>query len=371
VLPALQLTMPSNVYTIDETRMIKVSGLTMHKYKLKSQPSFMFGFFISFLLFAGAAVAEDEPSNVDKAREALAQQDGDESTTKQLEEVFQATEKNYSSMKAGAKSLSYSLDYSYTSDSRIDLEVVNSTVRNADVNPSSTHSFTNSFSFSYGILNNLTLNTRVPLSSRYNTANDLSVTDWGDVSVGLRWQPFEYVPGKPTVNLSATLNTKTGVSPYEIDSSTRLSTGSGTYSLSTSMSISKVLDPVVLFSSLGSSYTFEENGLNQVRGGRVLKSVHNGQSFSLSGGFSYSLSYDTSLSISTQLGYGTGTTLHFSDGQSISTNDSMNASMGFSLGIRVDPKTIINTSFGFGLTEDASDFNLGASYPINIGAFTW
>ena len=350
-----------------------LSGLTMHKYKLKNQSNLLFGFFITLFLFSGGALAEDEggQSDVDKAREALAQQDGDESTTKQLEEVFQATEKNYSSMKAGAKSLSYSLDYSYSSDSRIDIEVVNNSVRNLDVNPSSTHSFTNSFSFSYGILNNLTLNTRVPLSTRYNTSDDLSVTDWGDVSLGLRWQPFEYIPGRPTVNLSATLNTKTGVSPYEIDSRTRLSTGSGTYSLSTSMSISKVLDPVVLFSSLGSSYTFEENGLNQVRSGRVLKSVHTGQSFSLSGGFSYSLSYDTSLSISSQLGYGTGTTLYFSNGQSVSTNDSMNGSMSFSLGIRVDPTTIVNTSFGFGLTEDASDFNLGVSYPINIGAFTW
>lgn len=323
------------------------------------------------LAFAWSTRVSAEESNVDKAREALAQQDGDESTTKQLEEVFQATEKNYSLLKSGGKSLSYSLDYSYTSDSRIDLEVVNNVVRNADVNPSSTHSFTNSFAFSYGILNNLTLNTRIPLSSRYNTGQDLSVTDWGDVSLGVRWQPFEYIPGKPTVNLSSSISTKTGVSPYEIDTQRRLPTGSGTYSLSTTMSVSKVLDPVVVFGSIGSTYTFEETGLNQARGGRILKTVQQGQSFSLSGGFSYSLSYDTSLSISTQVGYGTGTTLYFSDGTSVSTNDSMNGSMNFSLGIRIDPKTIINTSFGFGLTEDASDFNVGVSYPINIGAFTW
>jgi len=322
------------------------------------------------VLFVANAYAEEE-SNVDKARDALAKQSDDEDSTRQLEEVFQAAEKSYSALKAGAKSLSYSFSYSYMSDSRIDIDVTNGSARNIDVNPSATHSFTNSFSFDYGILNNVTLNARVPLSSRYDTQQSLSATEWGDVSVGLRWQPFAYVPGKATVTVSSTLSTKTGVSPYEITPGDRLSTGSGTYSVSTGLSISKVLDPVVLFSSLSSSYSFEQNGLNQVRGGQVLQTVQQGQSFSFSGGFSYSLSYDTSLSISTQVGYSTETKLIFSGGNSASSPDSVNGSMNFSLGIRVDPQTILNASFGFGLTEDASDLNMGVSYPINIGAFTW
>jgi hypothetical protein len=327
------------------------------------------GTWLLLSVVASAAYGE-EPTATDKARDALGQQEG-ESDAAQLEEVFQAAEKKYSMIAPGGKSLSYSLDYSYTSDSRIDLEVVNNTIRNLDVNPTSTHSFTNSFSFSYGILNNLTLSTRIPLSTRYDTTRELSATDWGDVSLGLRWQPFAYVPGKATITVSGSLSTKTGVSPYEINPQTRLSTGSGTYSFSTGVNVSKVLDPVVVFGSLSSGYTFEENGLNQIRGGRVLVSVHNGQSYSLSGGFSYSLSYDTSLSISTQIGYSSETNLYFSDGSNTETQDSMNGSMNFSLGIRVDPKTIVNTSFGFGLTEDASDFSLGFSYPIDIGAFTW
>ncbi len=322
-------------------------------------------------LVNGSGVVAEEKSSVDKAREALAKQDDDEDTARQLEEVFQAAEKNYSLLKAGGKSLSYSLDYSYTSDSRIDLEVENNVVRNLDVLPSATHSFTNSFSFDYGILNNLTLNTRIPLSTRYDTQRELSVTDWGDVSLGVRWQPFPYIPGRATVTVNSSLKTKTGVSPYEINTQSRLSTGSGTYSVSAGLSISKVLDPVVLFGSLSSSYTFEQSGLNQVRGGRILKTVQQGQGFSFSGGFSYSLSYDTSLSISTQIGYTTETSLFFSDGTSVSSQDQVNGSMNFSLGIRVDPQTILNTSFGFGLTEDASDLSLGVSYPINIGAFNW
>ncbi|MFV1872513.1 MAG: transporter [Oleiphilus sp.] len=323
---------------------------------------------VSAVLFFSSAHAE---TNVDKAREALTKQSDDADTTRQLEEVFQAAEKNYSLLKAGAKSLNYSLDYSYISDSRIDIDIQNNIVRNLDINPSATHSFTNSFSFDYGILNNLTVNARLPLSTRYDTQQSLSVTDWGDATFGLRWQPFPYIPGKATVTLNSTLSTKTGVSPYEIDNRLRLSTGSGTYSISTGLSVSKVLDPIVLFGSVSSSYTFEQNGLNQVRGGRILKTVQQGQSFSFSSGFSYSLSYDTSLSISTQIGYSTETTLFFQNGTSASSPDSVNGSMNFSLGIRVDPKTIMNVSFGFGLTEDASDLNMGISYPINIGAFTW
>lgn len=324
----------------------------------------------STVLFVSDISAE-EADNVDKARDALAKQSDDEDSTKQLEEVFQAAEKNYSLLKAGGKSLSYSLDYSYTSDSRINLDIVNGVVRDLDVTPSATHSFTNSFSFDYGVLNNLTLNARIPLSSRYDTQNSLSATEWGDVSFGLRWQPFSYVPGKASVTLSTTLSTKTGVSPYEIEPGARLSTGSGTYSVSTGLSVSKVLDPVVLFGSLSSSYSFEQGGLNQIRGGNQLKTVHQGQSYSFSGGFSYSLSYDTSLSISTQVGYSTETRLTFVGAGSVTSPDSVNGSMNFSLGIRVDPQTITNVSFGFGLTEDASDLNMGISYPINIGAFNW
>lgn len=326
--------------------------------------------FYATLLLGSNAFAE-EKSSTDKAREALAQQSDDESETAQLEEVFQAAEKRYSMLKSGDKSLSYSFSYSYTSDSRIDLEVVNGVVRNLDVNPTATHSMTNSFSFSYGILNNVTLSTNIPLATRYDTTRELSVTDWGDVSLGLRWQPFSYVPGAPTITVNSSLNTKTGVSPYEINLQERLSTGSGTYSFSTGLNVSKVLDPVVVFGSLSGQYAFEENGLNQVRGGRVLQSVHNGQSYSLSGGFSYSLSYDTSLSISTSISYNSATNLYFADGSNTETQDSASGSMNMSLGIRVNPTTIINTSFGFGLTEDASDFNLGFSYPINIGAWTW
>ncbi|MET4027566.1 hypothetical protein ABIE59_003105 [Marinobacter sp. MBR-99] len=51
-------------------------------------------------LLPAMSMAQD--GNVDQAREALARQEGDEDATRQLEEVFQAAEKNYSLQKKGA-----------------------------------------------------------------------------------------------------------------------------------------------------------------------------------------------------------------------------------------------------------------------------
>ncbi len=318
----------------------------------------------SFVL-APIAYADNENS-VDKAREALAKQEGDADSAKQLEEVFQAAEKNYSLLKKGGASLSYSFDYSYFGDQRLDIEIVDSSVRNLDVTPSASHTFTNTFSIDFGLLDNLTVSARVPFSSKFDTQSELSNNDLGDVSLSLRWQPIPYVPGKISYTLFGSFKTKTGVSPYEINVNRALSSGSGNYSASGGVSASKVLDPVVLFGSTSFTQSFEQDGLNQVRGSRLLKKVEPGFSVSFSGGFSYSLSYDVSMSASFQLTYSDETVLTFLGGSKAVAQDQVSSMVNFSLGTRVSEKTIINTSFGFGITEDSPDVVIGVSLPINI-----
>ncbi|MDX1818115.1 MAG: transporter [Marinobacter sp.] len=315
-------------------------------------------------LFPGMVLAQD--GNVDKAREALAKQEGDEDSSKQLEEVFQAAEKNYSLQKKGTHALNYSFDYSYTGDQRLDLAITNGSVRNLDVVPSATHSFTNSFSYDYGLLDNVTIGTRIPLVVKYDTEDELSVYDVGDVSFTGRWQPFAYVPGKMSTTFFGTLTTKTGVSPYEIDIKEQLSTGSGYYSLGGGASLSKVLDPVVVFGSVSATYNLPAKDLNQVRGARLLVEVEPGFGLSGSAGFAYSLSYDVSLSISAQLSYSDQTVLTFSNGEQAVAQDQMTGFLSMSLGTRVSETTIVNTSLGIGLTEDAPDFSVGVSLPINF-----
>ena len=278
-----------------------------------------------------AMVWAQEDDSVDKAREALAKQADDEDSAKQLEEVFQSAEQNYSLQKKGSHALTYSFDYAYT-----------------------------------GLLDNLTIGTRVPLVVKYDTEDELNIYDLGDVSLTARWQPNPYVPGKMSTTLFTSLTTKTGVSPYEIDIRRQLSTGSGYYTIAGGASMSKVLDPVVLFGSASASYNTPQDNLNQVRGARLLTEVEPGFGLSGSMGFAYSLSYDISLSASAQISYSDETTLTFSTGEQAVAQDQMTGFLSFSLGTRVSDTTIINTSLGIGLTEDAPDFSLGLSLPINI-----
>ncbi|MCH8497535.1 MAG: transporter [Marinobacter sp.] len=305
-------------------------------------------------------------TSVDRAREALAQQEGDGDTTRQLEEVFQAAEKNYSLQRSGSHSLVYSFDYSYTGDQRLDLAITDGSVRNIDVTPSATHTFTNAFSYDYGLFDNLTIGTRIPLVVKHDTQDDLTVSDVGDISFTARWQPIPYVPGRMSTTLFGSFVTKTGVSPYEIDVRRQLSTGSGYYTVSGGLSASKVLDPVVVFGSVSGSYNFKESDLEQVRGARLLTEVKPGWGLSGSAGFAYSLSYDISLSISAQLGFTNETILTFNNGEQAVARSQMTGFLNMSLGKRISDTTIVNTSLGIGLTEDAPDFSLGVSLPINF-----
>lgn len=312
------------------------------------------------------AIGWAQDSTVDKAREALAQQEEDEDSSRQLEEVFQAAEKNYSLQKKGSHALNYSFDYSYTGDQRLDLAITDGSIRNIDVVPSATHNFTNAFNYDYGLKDNLTVGVRVPLIVKYDTQDELSLYDIGDVSATARWQPLAYVPGKISTTLFGTFTSKTGTSPYEIDVNRQLSSGSGYYTLSGGASASKVLDPVVLFGSMSLAYNLPATDLQQVRGARLLEEVEPGFGLSGSAGFAYSLSYDISLSISAQLSYSDETVLTFSNGEQAVAQDQMSGFLSMSLGTRISDTTIVNTSLGIGLTEDAPDFSLGVSLPINI-----
>lgn len=321
-----------------------------------------------------------DEQDLSQARDALTKQDNDADTEKALEEVFQAAEKNYSLLRRGDASLNYNFDYSYYGDQRIDLLVQSqldsegnptgsSNIVNADVTPSASHTFTNAFTLDYGIRNNLTVSGRLPLVAKYDS--DVNTTSYGlgDVSGSLRWQPFEYVPGHVSQTYFANASLKTGDSPYEIDLDRHLSTGSGYYSLSAGGSYSKVIDPVVLFGSVSVAYNFKQSGLNQIRGGSILRSVEPGNALSFAMGFAYSLSYDVSLSASFQGSYNDKTEFNLLTNNGMLTSVSgsqMSGIMNIALGIRVSPKTIANVNIGFGVTELSPDIIMGLSLPIDI-----
>lgn len=332
------------------------------------------------LLLGAVSSVYASDDDLSRAREALQKQDNDADTERALEQVFEAAQKNYSLLRKGGKSLNYNFDYSYYGDQRIDLLITqdidadgnglnSSSIRNADVSPVASHTFTNAFTLDYGVLDNLTFSGRLPLVAKYETEGDLTAYGLGDISGSLRWQPFEYVPGRVSQTYFGSLKLKTGDSPYEIDIDRNLSTGSGYYSVSAGVSASKVMDPVVLFGSGSYSYNLPEKDLNQRRGGSILEEVRPGNSFSFSMGFAYSLSYDVSLSASFQGSYNDKTEfVLFSGGQQVTSvaASQMSGIMNFALGVRVSPKTIANINVGFGLTELSPDIIIGLSLPIDI-----
>ncbi|MFT7409624.1 MAG: hypothetical protein ACI9EX_000195 [Oleispira sp.] len=319
--------------------------------------------------------------NVSEARDALTKQVSDADTEKALEEVLEAAESSYSLIKQGNLSLNYSFDYSYYGDQRLNLIISPqldangdptagpSNIVSADVSPSATHTFTNSFSLDYGLLDNLTIGGRLPLVAKFDTEEDLTNFAMGDLNATVRWQPWGIVPGTVSKTLFGSLKLKTADSPYEIDPNKNLATGSGYYSISGGVSISKVLDPVVLFGSGTYAYNVPETDLNQVRDDAILREVHPGSSLSGSMGFAYSLSYDVSLSVSFQASYNDETQFVLERGnQKINSTigSQVTGIMNFALGVRISPKTITNINVGFGMTESAPDFMVGFSMPIDI-----
>ncbi|MGB2248568.1 MAG: transporter [Alcanivorax sediminis] len=305
--------------------------------------------------------------SVDEAREALQTQEDDVTQEKNLEEVFQAAEKQYSLLPSGQMSLNFSGNYSYYRDDRIDIAIDEDTgnISRFRIEQDAQHSFSSSLSVDYGIWNNLTFNTRLPVSYKYDTEKDVSQAALGDVSFGLRFQPFPVKPGAMNTTLYTTLSTPTGDSPYELNVREEVSSGSGYYSLGAGLSVSKVIDPVVLFGSLGYTYAFDVSGLNQVRGGEILTDVHPGDSLNFSMGLAYSLSYEVSLSASYQQSYNFETDFVFED-YTASSEDSTSSVVNTSLGLRTASNRIVNLSFGFGLTEDSPDVLLGISMPIDF-----
>src|SRR5699024_9420772 len=290
------------------------------------------------LLFAATAYAEEEahePDEKDAARQALQQQEGDASSEENLEEVFQATEKQYSLLQAGAMSLYFSGDYSYYRNDAIDIDVGENGITRFQIENDAQHSFGASLSFDYGVKDNVTFNTRVPVQYKYDTRRSNQEPMLGDVSFGLRWQPFPVRAGATNTTFYSTLSTATGDSPYDINPTKDLSGGKGYYSLGAGASFSKVIDPVVLFASTGYTYAFKATGLDQQRGSRILKKVEAGDSINFSMGLAYSLSYEVSVSASYQQSYNFASKFYFAnEARPGKSPDSTSSIVITSLGLR-------------------------------------
>ncbi|MDY7025405.1 MAG: transporter [Pseudomonadota bacterium] len=323
------------------------------------------------------AAEEDKEYSLDnETAEALAQQEDDASQEKNLEEVFDATEEEYALRKQSNVNLFYSFGYSYSRSDSINTPTdSDGSIRAVQVIPQASHSFNNTLSLSYGLLDNLTVSGSFPFVYRNDSTKGLDKAGIGDFSTSVRWQPFPAKRGGLNTTLFTSMKFPTGDSPYTLNPQTDLATGSGYFTLTAGSSFSQVIDPAIVFANVSYSVNNDVEGINQTiasgTGGqtRELNKLRPGDNFGASMGLAFSITYDLSLNLSTSLGYNMSSIYEFSDGAQASSGDSFTALFNASLGMRMSPKTIVNYNFGFGLTEDAPDVTLGVSMPINFLGF--
>ncbi|WP_307878475.1 putative pilus system protein FilC [Acinetobacter seifertii] len=317
-----------------------------------------------------SSVAPAANTDAHQAANALQKKEGDASQETNLQEVFTSNERQYSLIKKGVISSYYDLDYTYYRDTRIDLALSDSSsqLNRLRVEEDANHTLTNSFTFQYGVLDNLTLSATLPFVAKSEIIKDKTTAGLGDISLGARWEPFPLKQGRLPLVLFGSVSTKTGDSPYEIGID-ELSTGKGYYSVGVGASTRKYIDPVVLFASASANYGFKESGLNQARGSRILESFDPGISGGFSFGFAYSFNYDVSLTMSYQQSFNMNAEFQFNNGESYKSPDQSSGMLSFALGVRVSPDTIVNGTVGIGLTEDAPDISLGLSFPLDILGF--
>lgn len=348
---------------------------------LLPKPCRILSIFIVLMLLASAGWC-DESLNVEQLKKQmqmlekkLEQMQEESEIRRQLEvteeeksdtqdDVLSAAGRDYSLMKQGYLGFEYSLKYTGSS--------YDSIVQNAKVEHSASHSLTNSLLVEFPFKDNITLNANVPFVSKVSSQSNSDakdVTDFGDVSFGWQWQPFRSGGGAATKIISGSATMPTGRSPYKIDSTREISTGSGGYALSTGLNLSKPIDPLVTFGSINYTHNFDISGLNYKTGtqgeaGIYLEEVQPGDTFSYSMGLGYSLSYKVSLTLSYQYTYLMKTRYKWVGTDDVTSESSM--SSVFNIGTRwnITPQRSLNVKLGVGLTNNDPDFSVSVRVPF-------
>lgn len=321
---------------------------------------------------ASAASAPSTPST-DAAREALGKKEGDVDQAKLLKETLTATDKQYSLIRKGQIAATYDLTYSYIGQQIIDVSFADDgEINSFALTNTRGHTITNTVSADYGVLNNLTASVTVPLVSKYTQSDTFSglTNAFGDIGLGVRYQPLALTREWPALTTTATLRLPTGRSPFETIDGQALGTGAGYTSLSLGVNASKIVDPVALFGSFNATFGAPAKDLSQYRDGFTLIEVRPGPSFGFGVGFAYALSYNISTSVSFQEMVSGRSKLLLVDAQgqqSERDTTTLTAStLNFGLGVRVSPATTLNFNIGIGLTTDTPDFSFGLNVPLHF-----
>ena len=283
------------------------------------------------------------------------------------EAILSTAGRDYTLMKPGRLGFEYSIRYAGdSSDSITNSDDVISIDHNAY------HTLTNSFFIEYPVKDNLTVNSNIPFVYKYNSQTSSSakdVTDFGDVSFGLQFQPIKSGKDLPSLIMSGSFTCPTGRSPYKIDSTKEISTGNGVYSIGLGCNMSKSVDPLVAFGGINVEHGIETTHLNYKSGpqgeaGIYLAGVKPGDIYSVSMGIGYSLSYKANLTLSYQYSYQTSTSYDWVVANDTKSEGSISSVFSVGTGWTLSPKRSVNVRLGIGLTNNDSDFSLQVRVPF-------
>ncbi|MCF8025073.1 MAG: SPOR domain-containing protein [Desulfobacteraceae bacterium] len=297
-----------------------------------------------------------------EAEEVRSALEGSEEEEREKEEdVLSAAGRQYTLLQKDKLGLEYGIEYGYYPYDQIREQGI--------IEHASNHSITNTFILEYPLKNNLTLQTNIPFVYKYDRVgsdNSKKVSDFGDVNFGINYQPIRSGGGFPSIILRTTLTTPMGRSPYDINPDTELSTGSGGYAVKGSMSLSKSVDPVMVFGSLGYKYKFPIRNLDyKLQSGYTLKRYDPGNSIEVSMGMGYSLSYNTSLTLGYSYTYTLEAKRYFKESEPRTYPTRASSSISIGTSWRISPKFRLNMSIGIDIT-DANYHSLSFRFPFEF-----
>ncbi|MET3130938.1 hypothetical protein AAKU55_001196 [Oxalobacteraceae bacterium GrIS 1.11] len=316
---------------------------------------------------AAAGTDAGKPASSEAARDALAKRDGEGDQSSLLKQTLTAVDKQYSLIRSKQFQLSYDLNYSYIGQEKIITDLSNGNITLFDIENTSSHTITNTFSADYGLLDNLTGNLTLPLISKYSETRSAVggvSNSIGDIGLGARWQPIAAQRDKPNLTLTGNMRLPSGRSPFKVIAGSGQATGAGVTSFSAGLNVNRIVDPVALFGSFNLTASLPAKNLYQINNNRILTKVAPGAGLGFGLGFAYALSYGISTTLSFQEAISAGSKLTFSDGVTAKTTMQTSSMLNLGLGYRVSPKTTVNLSIGVGLTTDSPNFSVDLSLPL-------
>ncbi len=230
--------------------------------------------------------------------------------------------------------------------------------KNKQVSPKLTsRSVDSSVSISYGIIDDLALSLSIPFSYNQQEGNFApfvpeegknqvkhdNFIGLGDISGSLRYTAFHETGSYPGITVNLNAKAPTGKEEKRL--------GSGFWNIGASMSLTKTIDPVVFFGSIGYTSTLPARGVDL--GDQI--------SYSLGGGFSLNNRVSVAVALS-------GTTMLRNEinGKEMPGSAQNISSLQFSSTIKFTKALFVEPFVAFGLTDEANDFIFGINVPYRF-----